>query len=79
MSRVPGLERHEVPESIQRIYDADMLQRGRVGTSTKVRAHWPEFLAPLKELFRAAEVNDLDERIATLGPLRAAQLIGCPF
>jgi alkylhydroperoxidase family enzyme len=63
----------------QRVLDEDEALYGDVLNTTRIYAHAPELLAPLRALHAALAGGGLPELLVSLARLRVAQINGCPF
>ena len=57
----------------------DVSLYGDVLNTTRIYAHAPEMVAPLRALHSALAGAGLDDGLVSLARLRVAQLNGCPF
>jgi alkylhydroperoxidase family enzyme len=62
-----------------RLLDDDVESYGQVFNTTRLYAHVPDLLPPLRALHGALAGGGLPEGLVSLARLRVAQINGCPF
>jgi alkylhydroperoxidase family enzyme len=71
---------HEAATAEQkRLLDGDVESYGQVLNTTRLHAHVPELLPPLRALHGALANGALPEGLVSLARLRVAQINCCPF
>jgi hypothetical protein len=71
---------HEAATTQQeRVLDDDVEAYGQVLNTTRLYAHVPGLLPPLRSLHSALASGGLPEALVSLTRLRVAQINGCPF
>jgi alkylhydroperoxidase family enzyme len=63
----------------ERLLDDDVDAYGQVLNTTRLYAHVPDLLPPLRSLHGALAGGGLPEALVSLTRLRIAQINGCPF
>jgi alkylhydroperoxidase family enzyme len=79
MSRVPALERDEVPEPLQGTYDSIIAEHGYISNMKKTLAHAPEVLEAYMQFYTADAAVDefIDERLRSLLMLKVSLANRC--
>jgi alkylhydroperoxidase family enzyme len=78
--RIPRLERSQVDEPTQEIYDHFQKQRGNVPNMFRTVAHRPEILRTMIAHFRAVmETGTLTPKLKELVIVRTSQVNGCEY
>jgi hypothetical protein len=78
--RIPRLERSQVDEPTQAIYDHFQKQRGNVPNMFRTVAHRPEILRTMIAHFRAVmETGTLTPKLKELVIVRTSQVNGCEY
>jgi alkylhydroperoxidase family enzyme len=78
--RIPRLERSQVDEPTQAIYDHFQKQRGNVPNMFRTVAHRPEILRTMIAHFRAVmESGTLTPKLKELVIVRTSQVNGCAY
>jgi alkylhydroperoxidase family enzyme len=71
---------HETATAEQkRLLEDDVEAYGQVLNTTRLYAHVPELLPPLRAFHGALAAGGLPEGLVSLARLRVAQINGCPF
>jgi alkylhydroperoxidase family enzyme len=80
MPRIPEVtDEAATPEQLS-LFDGDRASYGDVLNPTRVYAHRPELLPPLRGLHGAlAAARGVDPGVVSLARLRTAGINGCPF
>ena len=80
MGRLPRLERDQVPEEIQQIYDTYLKERGNVPNAFKTFAHIPTYLTTMIAHYRAVMfTGEVPFRLKELIFLRVSKLNACRY
>ncbi len=80
MRRIRPLERDEVPETIQAIYDDYMKLRGNVPNMFRTLAHSPELMRQTHEYFKAVmKPGAVSLKIKEMAAVRVSQLHLCDY
>ncbi len=78
--RIPRLERSQVDEPTQTIFDHFQKQRGNVPNMFRTVAHRPEILRTMIAHFRAVmETGTLTPKLKELVIVRTSQVNGCEY
>ena len=78
--RLKGIDPENAPESVKPVFQRSLDLFGRVITPNLVMAHRPEILLATAKLGQAIAASTIVEgRLKTMGSVRAAQMVGCPF
>jgi len=79
MPRLPEVEAAGASPAQKAAFEADIEAHGDVLNTTRIYAHAPEIVGPLRSLHRALDESDVPASLVALARLRTAQIIGCPF
>jgi alkylhydroperoxidase family enzyme len=77
--RIREIEHEAATAEQKRLLDDDVESYGQVLNTTRLYAHVPELLPPLRALHGALANSGLPEDLVSLARLRVAQINGCPF
>lgn len=79
MPRIDEVTAERATEEQRRVLEEDEALYGDVLNTTRIYAHAPELLAPLRALHGELASGGLPELLVSLARLRVAQINGCPF
>ena len=79
MSRIRQVVEENATQSQKQALAEDVRTYGDVLNTTRIYAHAPELLEPLRALHAALAVGPPDDDLVSLARLRVAQINGCPF
>jgi alkylhydroperoxidase family enzyme len=77
--RIREIDEGNATAEQKRLLDDDVEAYGQVLNTTRLYAHVPELLPPLRALHGALAAGGLPEGLVSLARLRVAQINGCPF
>ena len=79
MPRIGEIAHGDATTEQERLLDDDLDAYGQVLNTTRMWAHVPDLLPPIRSLHRALANGSLPEDLVSLTRLRVAQINGCPF
>lgn len=78
-ARLPYLERHQVPEEIQSVYDRLEKATGRVLNIFKLMAYHAKSVPPFLHWYPTLREGPLDLKLRQLAYVKASQLNRCRY
>ena len=79
MARVKEVSAKTATAEQAAVLAEDIASYGEVLNTTRIYAHVPELLKPLRELHSVLTERQLSNGLVSLARLRVAQIVGCPF
>ena len=79
MARVKEVSAETATAEQAAVLAEDIASYGEVLNTTRIYAHVPELLKPLRELHSVLAEKQLANGLVSLARLRVAQIVGCPF
>ena len=79
MARVKEVSAKTATAEQAAVLAEDIASYGEVLNTTRIYAHVPELLKPLRELHGVLAERQLSNGLVSLARLRVAQIVGCPF
>jgi alkylhydroperoxidase family enzyme len=79
MPRIREVDEGNATAEQLRLFADDVESHGQVLSTTRLYAHVPDLLPPLRGLHGALAGGGLPEGLVSLARLRVAQINGCPF
>ena len=79
MPRIREVREDDASPEQRRALAEDVELHGDVLNTTRIYAHAPELIGPLRALHGALAAAGLPDHLISLARLRVAQIHGCPF